>query len=133
MNRLYVTTPLWNSQPLSEAAGTQVWLKLEAFQPSGSFKARGMGAACLAAQEAGATRIVCASGGNAGYAVAYAGQQLDLEVTIVVPQTTPARSTELIQSTGAHLLVHGASWDDAYAHSLVLAQQTGAINIHPFD
>lgn len=92
-----------------------------------------MGAACLAAQEAGATRIVCASGGNAGFAVAYAGQLLGLEVTIVVPQTTPARSRELIQSTGAHLLVHGTSWDDAYAHSRELAQQTGAINIHPFD
>lgn len=118
---------------MSETAGTNVWLKMEAFQPSGSFKARGMGAACLAAKEAGATRIVCASGGNAGYAVAYAGQQLGLAVTIVVPQTTPPRSRELIQSTGAHLLIHGASWDDAYAHSCVLAEQTGAINIHPFD
>jgi L-serine/L-threonine ammonia-lyase len=106
---------------------------MEAFQPSGSFKARGMGAACLAAKESGATRIVCASGGNAGYAVAYAGQQLQLGVTIIVPQTTPARSRELIQSTGAQLLVHGASWDDAYAHAVTLAEQTGAINIHPFD
>ena len=92
-----------------------------------------MGAACRAAKEAGATRIVCASGGNAGYAVAYAGQQLGLHVTIIVPQTTPARSKELIQSTGAQLLVYGASWDDAYAHAMTLAQQTGAINIHPFD
>ncbi len=92
-----------------------------------------MGAACLAAKEAGTTRIICASGGNAGYAVAYAGQQLDLDVTIIVPQTTPARSKELIQSTGAQLLIHGASWDDAYAYSRTLAQQTGAINIHPFD
>jgi L-serine/L-threonine ammonia-lyase len=133
MKPLYVVTPLWNSQPLSEVAGPTVLLKMEAFQPSGSFKARGMGTACLAAKQRGATRIVCASGGNAGYAVAYAGQQLQLNVTIIVPQTTPARSKELIQSTGAHLLIHGASWDDAYAHSRALAEQTGAINIHPFD
>jgi L-serine/L-threonine ammonia-lyase len=113
--------------------GAAVYLKMEAFQPSGSFKARGMGAACLAAKEAGATRVVCASGGNAGYAVAYAGQQLGLDVIIVVPQTTPARSRELIQSTGAQLMVHGASWDDAYAHAVTLAQETGAINIHPFN
>jgi L-serine/L-threonine ammonia-lyase len=106
---------------------------MEAFQPSGSFKARGMGAACLAAKEAGATRVVCASGGNAGYAVAYAGHQLGLEVTIIVPQTTPARSKELIQSAGAQLLVHGTSWDDAYTQAVTLAEQTGAINIHPFD
>jgi L-serine/L-threonine ammonia-lyase len=133
MKPLYVTTPLWHSQPISAATGTSALLKMEAFQPSGSFKARGMGAACLAAQERGATRIVCASGGNAGYAVAYAGQQLQLDVTIIVPQTTPARSKELIQSTGAQLLIHGAAWDDAYAYSRTLAEQTGAINIHPFD
>jgi L-serine/L-threonine ammonia-lyase len=133
MKKLHVVTPLWYSQPISTAAETQVWLKMEAFQPSGSFKARGMGAACLAAKEAGAARVVCASGGNAGYAVAYAGQQLDLDVTIIVPQTTTARSKELIQSTGAQLLIQGAAWDDAYAYSLTLAQQTGAINIHPFD
>ncbi len=133
MNKLHVVTPLWESRALSTAAGVNVWLKMEAFQPSGSFKARGMGAACLAAQQAGARRIVCASGGNAGYAVAYAGQQLGLDVTIIVPQTTPARSKDLIQGTGAQLLVHGASWDDAYAHAVTLAQHSGAINIHPFD
>jgi L-serine/L-threonine ammonia-lyase len=133
MKELHTVTPLWHSHPISAALGAPVYLKMEAFQPSGSFKARGMGAACLAAKERGATRVVCASGGNAGYAVAYAGQQLDLDVTIVVPQTTPVRSKELIQSTGARLLTHGASWDDAYAHAVTLAQQTGAINIHPFD
>jgi L-serine/L-threonine ammonia-lyase len=133
MKPLHVVTPLWYSQPISTAAKTSVWLKMEAFQPSGSFKARGMGAACLAAKEAGATRIVCASGGNAGYAVAYAGQQLDLDVTVIVPQTTPTRSKELVQSVGAELLIHGAAWDDAYTYSLTLAQQTGAINVHPFD
>ncbi len=133
MQPLHVVTPLWHSHPISALVGTPVWLKMEAFQPSGSFKARGMGAACLAAKENGATRIVCASGGNAGYAVAYAGHRLGLDVTIIVPKSTPARSKELIQSTGAHLLIHGASWDDAYTHSLELARQTDASNIHPFD
>lgn len=133
MKTLHSRTPLWHSRPISAAAGTQVWLKMEAFQPSGSFKARGMGAACLAAKERGATRVVCASGGNAGYAVAYAGLQLGLEVTIVVPQTTPLRTKELVRSEGANLIIHGASWDDAYAHAVTLAQQTSVINIHPFD
>ncbi len=133
MNALHTITPLWESRPISAAAGLKVWLKMEALQPSGSFKARGMGEACLVAREAGAQRVVCASGGNAGYAVAYAGQQLHLDVTIIVPQTTPARSRELIQSTSAQLLVHGSAWDEAYAHAVTLAEQTGAINIHPFD
>ncbi len=133
MNTIHVVTPLWESRPISAAAGVKVWLKMEALQPAGSFKARGLGAACAAAHKAGVKRVVCASGGNAGYAVAYAGRQLGLEVTIIVPQTTPARAKDWIRSDGAQLLVHGESWDDAYAYAVTLAQQEGAVNIHPFD
>ena len=130
---LYVETPLWESQPLSAVLGVPVFLKMEAFQPSGSFKARGMGAACRAAAERGAQRVVCASGGNAGYAVAFAGRQLGLAVTIVVPETTSPRASELIRSEGANLIVHGASWDDAHAYALDLTRAENAVYIHPFD
>jgi L-serine/L-threonine ammonia-lyase len=133
MKPIHFVTPLWDSRPLSDIMGVPVLLKMEAFQPSGSFKARGMGAACRAAHESGATRVVCASGGNAGYAVAYAGRQLGLDVTIVVPQTTPSRSKDLIRAEGADLIVHGAAWDDAQAYALTLAQQQNAVCIHPFD
>ncbi len=133
MKQIHVVTPLWHSQALSAAAGVQVLLKMEAFQPVGSFKARGMGAACRANYEAGIEHVVCASGGNAGYAVAYGGRQLGLRVTIVVPQSTPSRAKDLIQSEGATLIVHGQSWDDAHVYGLELAQQQKAGYIHPFD
>ncbi len=133
MKILDVVTPIWESRPLSAILGAPVWLKMEAFQPSGSFKARGMGAACRAASEQGATRVVCASGGNAGYAVAYAGRQLGLAVTIVVPETTSPRAQELIRAEGAQLIIHGASWDDAHAFAIELTRQENAVYIHPFD
>src|SRR3972149_8508342 len=97
MTPIHVVTPLWGSRPLSAAMGAPVLLKVEALQPVGSFKARGRGAACQASVEAGARRLVCASGGNAGYAVAYAGRQLGLPTTIVLPKTTPARMQDLIR------------------------------------
>jgi L-serine/L-threonine ammonia-lyase len=131
--RIHVETPLVESEPLAAACGARVLLKLEALQPPGSFKARGMGAACVAAREAGATRVVCASGGNAGLAVAYAGRRLGLAVTIVVPTTTGDRSRELIGRLGADLVVHGASWDDAQRHALDLARTLHATCVHPFD
>jgi L-serine/L-threonine ammonia-lyase len=106
---------------------------MEALQPVGSFKARGMGSACRAIHEAGIKHVVCASGGNAGYAVAYAGRQLGLEVTIVVPQTTSTRARDLILGEGAILIVHGESWDDAHSHAVELARQEKAGYIHPFD
>jgi L-serine/L-threonine ammonia-lyase len=133
MKPTHVTTPLWDSRPLSAALGRPVLLKMEAFQPAGSFKSRGMGAACRAAMEAGATGVVCSSGGNAGYAVAYAGRQLGLKVTIVVPQTTSTWAKDLIRSEGADVLVHGMAWDDAHAYALELVRQGDSVYIHPFD
>lgn len=130
---LHVTTPLWESPRLSTALDAPVLLKMEAFQPVGSFKARGMGAACRAAQAAGARQLVCASGGNAGYAVAYAGRVLGIPTTIVVPTRTSAFMRERIREEHATVLVHGDAWDDAHAHAVHLARTTDAALIHPFD
>ncbi|HNB55201.1 MAG TPA: pyridoxal-phosphate dependent enzyme, partial [Anaerolineales bacterium] len=85
MPPLHIRTPLWESPSLSQILGTEVLLKMEAFQPAGSFKSRGMGAACADAYVRGIRRVVCSSGGNAGLAVANAGRKLGMEVTIVVP------------------------------------------------
>jgi len=132
-NTLHVVTPLWESQPLSTALGAPVFLKMEAFQPVGSFKARGMGAACRAAKASGARKLVCASGGNAGLAVAYAGRKLGLPTTIVVPASTSPFMRERIRAEGAAVLVYGDSWDDAHAHAVQLADAEGGASIHPFD
>ena len=43
---LHITTPLLSSRPLSLLAGREVMLKMEALQPPGSFKIRGIGLAC---------------------------------------------------------------------------------------
>ena len=130
---LYNATPLWESRRLSSILGVPVFLKMESFQPAGSFKSRGMGAACQAARNAGATHVVCASGGNAGYAVAYAGRVLGMRATIVVPQTTSPRSQELIRGEGAELIVHGEAWDDSNTFAMALAERAHAAYIHPFD
>lgn len=133
MPPLYVRTPTWESRTLAAVAGATVYLKMESFQPSGSFKARGMGVACQAAFDAGARGLVCASGGNAGLAVAYAGRVLGLPTRIVVPQTASQRAKDLIQREGAEVIVHGAAWDESQVFALALAERQGAACIHPFD
>mgnify|MGYP006284802057 CR=1 FL=1 len=65
---LHIDTPLVESRPLSMLAGPSVWLKLEALQPPGSFKIRGIGHACETYLARGAQRFVSSSGGNAGLA-----------------------------------------------------------------
>ena len=130
---LHVQTPLWESPNLSRILGTQVLLKMEAFQPAASFKSRGMGAACAAAHAKGAKRVICSSGGNAGLAVAVAGRRLEMEVTIVVPETSSQRAKDLILREGAEVIVHGAAWDESHAYATRLASETSGAYVHPFD
>lgn len=133
MKPLHHRTPLWESRPLSAQLGARVWLKLEAFQPIGSFKIRGVGHACQLALSEGARALVASSGGNAGYAVAYAGRQLGLPVTVVVPETTSGLMMERLRGEGATVIQQGASWDDSHAVALGLARRQEAAYIHPFD
>ena len=130
---LHLPTPLLESRPLSLAAGRGIWLKMEALQPSGSFKLRGIGLACQTYQARGARRFVSSSGGNAGLAVAYAGRQLGVPVTVVVPQTTTARALDLLRLEGAEVIVYGASWQEAHAHALSLLDPARDAMLHPFD
>lgn len=132
MAALHVATPLVESLPLSRAAGRRVWLKLESLQPPGSFKIRGVGAACQAYHARGARRFVSSSGGNAGLAVAYAGRRLGVPVCVVVPQSATPRTRDLLAAEGAEVVVHGASWLEANAHAQSLLKSTDAF-IHPFD
>ncbi len=129
---LHIETPLVESRPLSLASGRRIWLKLEALQPSGSFKLRGVGIACETYHARGAKRFVCSSSGNAGLAVAYAGRVLSVPVTVVVPETTTERGKELLVLEGAEVIVHGASWQEANEFALSQAGAEDAF-LHPFD
>jgi L-serine/L-threonine ammonia-lyase len=129
---LHIHTPLIESAALSRAAGRSIWLKLEALQPPGSFKIRGIGAACEHYARHGARRFVSSSGGNAGLAVAHAGRHLAIPVTVVVPETASQRAKDLLQMEGAEVIVHGASWQEANALAQSMLQDSDAF-LHPFD
>ena len=129
---LHIETPLLRSRALSVKSGRNVSLKLEALQPSGSFKLRGVGFACEHHKRNGAQRFVTSSGGNAGYAVAYAGRELGVPVTVVVPRTTSERAQHLIQGEHAEVVVHGASWAESNAHAIAMLRD-GDAYLHPFD
>ncbi|MET0382024.1 MAG: pyridoxal-phosphate dependent enzyme [Burkholderiaceae bacterium] len=129
---LHIATPLLHSPSLSRACGRAVWLKVEAVQPCGSFKMRGIGHACEAGAASGALRFVSSSGGNAGLAVAHCGRLLGLPVTVVVPTSTGDRAKALIAEQGAEVVVRGASWAEADAHLRGLLGP-GDAYIHPFD
>ncbi|MBM3196231.1 MAG: pyridoxal-phosphate dependent enzyme [Chlamydiae bacterium] len=129
---LHIKTPLLESFPLSNLLGIPVFLKMEALQPSGSFKNRGIGYICTTHAKQGSKAFVCSSGGNAGLAAAYSGRKLQIPVTIVVPKTTLPLMIEKIRLEGAKVIIHGDCWDEAdrYAKTLLNEQTT---YIPPFD
>ncbi len=129
---LHHHTPLLVSSVLTARAGRSIALKLDALQPSGSFKLRGVGHACETYRARGAQRFISSSGGNAGLAVAYAARALGVPAVIVVPETTSDRAQQLLRAEGAAVIVHGASWQEANAQAQVLIGATDAF-IHPFD
>jgi L-serine/L-threonine ammonia-lyase len=132
MPPLHIETPLIESRALSGCAQRRVWLKMEALQPPGSFKLRGIGHACQEYVRRGAARFLSSSDGNAGMAVAYAGRQLGVPVTVVVPETTSDYARELLRREAAEVIVHGRSWQEAnkYAQSLIGSNDAF---LHPFD
>lgn len=129
---LHFKTPTYLSASLSKACGRNVSIKLDSLQPSGSFKIRGIGLACEEHARRGVKRFVSSSGGNAGVAVAYAGRQLGIPVTVVVPETTSERAQQTISNLEAQVVVHGASWQEANDLAMSMLDIADAF-IHPFD
>lgn len=110
----------------------RVVFKLELFQHSGSFKARGAFTNILT-REVPDAGVVAASGGNHGAAVAFAAMKLGKRATIFVPSVASPAKLERIRSYGAKLVIAG----DRYAESLEASEAwtagSGALPIHAYE
>ena len=98
-------TPLQYSPSLSEKTGSEVYLKLENFQVTGSFKARGAANKLMILSKDKPERIITASSGNHGSAVANAAAELGLEVLIFLPKTVSLAKLNKIKLFGAEVVL----------------------------
>jgi len=97
-------TPLLSAARLGRELGSgSLWIKDEAPNPTGSFKARGLSAAVTRAVAAGASRFVLPTAGNAGVAAAAYGARAGVPVKVFAPRTTPAPLLGQIAAYGADL------------------------------
>lgn len=127
-------TPLVHSNTLSELTGTDAWFKLENLQMTGSFKERGALNRLLALSEDERQRgVIAASAGNHAQGLAYHGARLGLSVKIVMPKYSPITKIKSTEHWGAEVILHGDTFDDAFAHSKEIVEQEGRIYVHPFD
>ena len=127
-------SPLEPARALSKRLGNQLLLKREDLQAVFSFKLRGAYnkmAGLPAAKRA--KGVIAASAGNHAQGVALAAKRLGCRAVIVMPVTTPRIKVNAVAALGAQVVLHGDSYDDAYAHSRKLGAKRGLTFVHPYD
>jgi threonine dehydratase len=126
-------TPLEPSPWLSHRAETDVLLKLESLQRTGSFKVRGAyNAVASLPPEARARGLVTASAGNHGQGVALAATLVGCRATVFVPADAPETKRRRIARFGADLRTVDGGYDEAHHAAEAWARQTGALYVHAF-
>jgi len=125
-------TPLLRLAAADLGGASDIILKLELLQASGSFKPRGAFNRMLSATLP-AAGVIAASGGNHGAAVAYAARALGVPAEIFVPEITGPAKRARIEAYGARLVVGGAAYDAARQASEARAAETGALLVHAYD
>ncbi len=129
-----IETPLELAPALSARTGNRVLLKREDMQPVFSFKLRGaynkMASLPAAALKRG---VIAASAGNHAQGVALAAQRLGCAATIVMPVTTPQIKIAAVKARGAAVVLHGDSYDEAYARARLIERRRRLVFVHPYD
>ena len=129
-----VRTPTLHSKTLSALTGADVWLKFENLQFTAAYKERGaLNKLLQLDDDARARGVIAASAGNHAQGVAYNGARLGIPATIVMPVHTPTVKVQQTEGHGARVILHGETFDDAYAHALTVAEAEGLTFVHPFD
>ena len=133
MENLYIQTPLLESFSLSKEMGIPVYLKMEALQPSGSYKDRGLGILLKDYVNRGLNSFITASRGHSGLSLAHAARVLNVKLKVVVPAKTSDFIKNKIKLMGAEVLVYGADFESAEHEAKKIASKTKATYVNPHD
>ena len=119
---------------LSSRLNNRLLIKREDMQQVFSFKLRGAYNKMVNLPRHALERgVIAASAGNHAQGVALAAQKLNVPATIVMPVTTPRIKVQAVEARGAHVELFGDTYDEAYAHSLLLAKEQNLTFVHPYD
>ncbi|MCR3922319.1 MAG: threonine ammonia-lyase [Firmicutes bacterium] len=134
LQNIITETRLLNSTPFSQESGHTIFLKPENLQVTGSFKIRGAynKIAKLSADQR-KNGLIASSAGNHAQGVAYAAQKLGVKATIVMPKTAPLIKVEATKSYGAHVILAGDCYDDAFAKASQKQKEENYLFVHPYN
>lgn len=127
-------SPCPPSPTISESSGLPVYLKLENLQRTGSFKERGALNKILTLSDHDKKRgVIAASAGNHAQGVAFHAKGNGVSAKIVMPVMTPLVKVNATKGYGAHVVLHGDGYDEAYEEACRLAESEQLTFVHPFD
>lgn len=127
-------TPFLHSETLSELTDTELWLKFENLQFTGSFKQRGaLNTLMLLTPAERSGGVIAVSAGNHAQGVAFHASKLGIPATIVMPVGTPTVKAARTRALGAEVILVGDNFAEASAALPELMAERGATLIHPFD
>ena len=127
-------TPIQTSRTFSGLAGTNLFLKLECLQVTGSFKVRGafVKVSRLSHKQTD-YGVIAASAGNHAQGVAYAAMIKKIACTIVMPENASPAKVAATRSYGAKVIRRGTNYDDAWEATQQIAKSEGSTIVHAFD
>ena len=126
-------TPLTYAPILSNELNSNIYVKKENLQITGSFKIRGaFNKLSLLSQEQRNEGVVAASAGNHAQGLAYSAQYFNCNATIFMPEATPLTKVSGVKSYGAEVILKGANYDESYELATSYAKQNNKHFIHPF-
>jgi threonine dehydratase len=125
---VFLDTPQFLCEPLSDRLGVAVVLKVESVNPIRSFKGRGTDYLLdrLGRQAAG---LVCASAGNFGQGMAYAARKRGVRLTVFAAMTANPLKVDRMRALGADVVLEGNDFDDAKEGAVRHAARSGAFYV----
>ena len=127
-------TPLIHSPTFSSFTNSEIYLKAEFRQKTGSFKIRGAYYKIKSlTQEEKKHGVVAASAGNHAQGVAFASSLEKIPCTIVMPKNASPAKVAATRGYGANVILQGMNYDESYSKAKEIAKETGATIIQAFD
>lgn len=129
-----IETPIVESIYLSNKLNSNIYLKLENLQRTGSFKIRGAtNKIHYLTTEEKEKGLIASSAGNHAQGVALAAKLNNIKATIVMPENAPSLKINATKNYGAEVVLSGDNFDDAYNKAVEIQEQTGKVFLHAFN
>jgi threonine dehydratase len=133
VNRYLPRAPLERSPLLSADLDADIYLKIETFKPTRTFKVRGALNKIASLDDAARRRgVVAASAGSHAQGVAFAASALGALATVVMPRGVSGTIIRVCQAYGAEVLLEGDVYDDTLALAHRIEREQGKTFVHPY-